>query len=77
MSAVARRALLAEILACYRQLQALPSAERPTTNDGTRRPAYLAIEAEIRTLADRYRQFEDWTIIGAPLVQDHRSRRAA
>jgi hypothetical protein len=48
--------LLREILRLYRQLQALPSSERPASHGVRYRagPAYVALATQIRSLADRY-----------------------
>jgi len=48
--------LLAEIRRLYRQLRTLPCFDRPESGGKGRRGSaeYLALETEIRTLADRY-----------------------
>jgi hypothetical protein len=51
-------AIEAEIQRLYQQTRALPKAERLAEDGrcrrGARSPAYLALETQIRTLADRY-----------------------
>ena len=49
-------ALLAEIQRLYRQLRALPWGDRPASGHVSRRASaeYVALETQIRTLANRY-----------------------
>jgi len=54
VSDLAAEHLRAEILRLYRELNQLPANERPGTTRPSRSPAYLALEAQIRDLADRY-----------------------
>jgi hypothetical protein len=61
--------LRAEIVRLYGQL-ATWTGGRPTLR-------YVALETQIRALADRYRAFEDWTAVSPPLPKggDTRPRR--
>lgn len=49
--------LLAEIERLYRQIEALPGSEKPSTSVHANQasPQYLALETRIRTLADQYK----------------------
>jgi hypothetical protein len=69
--------LLAQVRALYRQRQALPCRERPESFGGRLGPACLAIEAEIRAVAERYRATAGWTSVSPPLPPENQFPRRA
>jgi hypothetical protein len=51
-------ALLAEVARLYKELEALPWREKPSSALSARSAAYTAIEAQIRAYSERYWAFE-------------------
>lgn len=61
--------IVAEVARLYRQLQALPAAEKQTSDfTGQRSAAYVAIEAEIRGWAERFWAIEAGRQVDPSLV---------
>jgi hypothetical protein len=56
---LSRSQLLVEIRRLYARLRTLPTHEQPDTNRGCGSGTYLAIEAQIRSLAELYKTTDD------------------